>query len=423
MPSAPRSTDFKERRKPPEPERPAARFLSPLVEGYCQPEFAAVADAFCRNFVEHGELGASVCLMQHGRTVVDLWGGYSDAACTRRWREDSLCLIFSNTKALAAICVHALIDAGLLAAEDRVVRVWPEFGSNGKSDVTVGMLLNHTSGMVAFRDKVERGANADWDYMIDRIANERPFWEPGKHVGYQMFTHGWLLGEIVRRVTGMSMGTFLARNIAQPNDLDLYLGLPVSEFDRLAPVEMFVPDIDNPEHRSIQNFLGGPGSMASLALFNTGITHPNSEDQISAELGAHGAVANARSLCRLFSLLERDLSCQTGTIMSARQADRLVSPSSETAMDLSFLIPMRYSQGLMLRNDNREFTKQRASSLLIGRNAFGHAGWGGSFVFADPDTGIAMSYVLNRLTGGRLVNKRGQGLIDAAYQSADPSPR
>ncbi|WP_420408618.1 serine hydrolase domain-containing protein [Hoeflea sp.] len=398
------------------PETQASGFLSPLVEGYCHPDFRAVADVFCRNFTERAELGAGVCLMHKGETVVNLWGGYSDAGCTRRWREDSLCLIFSNTKALAAICIHALIDAGLVSADDRVERFWPEFGRNGKSGITIGMLLNHTSGMVAFRDKVARGANTDWDYMVCRIAEERPFWKPGEHVGYQMFTHGWLLGEIVRRVTGMTMGTFLARTIAQPNGLDIFMGLPSPEFDRLAPVEMFVPDIDNPEHRSIQNFLGGPGSMASLALFNTGITHPNSADQLSAELGAHGAVANAQSLCRLFSLLERDASCGTGTIMSAKQARRLAALSCETDRDLSFLIPMRYSQGFMLRIDNRERTNQRASSLLIGRNAFGHAGWGGSFVLADPDKGIAMSYVLNRLTGGRLVNPRGQGLIDAAYE-------
>lgn len=419
---APRSTGLKEPREPVKPVSSTTGFLSPLVEGYCHPEFGAVADAFCRNFMERGELGAGVCLIHQGETVVNLWGGYADAGCTSRWREDSVCLIFSNTKALAAICVHALIDVGLVTAEERVERVWPEFGRNGKSGITVGMLLNHTSGMVAFRDKVARGANTDWDYMVRRIAEERPFWRPGEHVGYQMFTHGWLLGEIVRRVTGVSMGTFLARAIAEPNDLDLFLGLPASEFDRLAPVEMFVPDIDNPEHKSIQNFLGGPGSMASLALFNTGITHPNSADQLSAELGAHGAVANAQSLSRLFFLLERDLSCGTGNIMSAKQARRLAGPSSDTAKDLSFLIPMRYSQGLMLRIDNRECTNQRASSLLIGPNAFGHAGWGGSFVFADPDTGIAMSYVLNRLTGGRLVNKRGQGLIDAAYQAASALP-
>lgn len=417
MGTAPRLTDLNEPRNPVAPERPTKGFLYPLVEGYCAPEFGAVADAFCRNFIEHGELGASVCLMHKGKMVANLWGGYSDADRNRRWRDDSLCLIFSNTKALSAICIHALIDAGLVTAEDRVERVWSEFGKNGKSGITIGMLLNHTSGMVAFRDKVERGANTDWDYMVRRIAHERPFWEPGAHVGYQMFTHGWLIGEIVRRVTGMSMGTFLARTIAEPNDLDLYLGLPVAESGRLAPVEMFVPDVDNPEHKSIQNFLGGPDSMASLALFNTGITHPNSAEQLSAELGAHGAVANAQSLCRLFCLLEQDLSCETGTILSAKQARRLVAPSSETAKDLSFLIPMRYSQGLMLRIDNREVTKQRASSLLIGPNAFGHAGWGGSFVFADPDTGIAVSYVMNRLTGGRLVNKRGQGLIDAAYRS------
>lgn len=388
-----------------------------IVKGTFHTQFAPVAEAFLGNFTSQSELGASVCVTHHGKTILNLWGGHKDAGRTQPWQEDTLCLIFSNTKALVGICIHILVDQGVISLDDKVAKIWPEFAANGKGDITIAMLLNHSSGVVAFRDRIEPGANVDWDYMVGRLANERPFWKPGEKVGYQMITHGWLLGEIVRRTTGLSLGAFIAQYIAKPHKLNLYLGLPSDQLGRVAPVKMSIPNVDGPLYKPVRNFLGGADSIPSLALFNNGITDPNSVDQLSAELGAHGAVANAASMCRLFCLLEQELSSGGSGMMSRGRVEDLSSISRATDNDLSFLIPMRFSLGFMLRMDNRKVTKQNASSFIIGPRAFGHAGWGGSFVFADPDHGIAMSYVPNRLRGGRLVNNRGQALIYAAYKS------
>jgi CubicO group peptidase (beta-lactamase class C family) len=225
------------------------------VSGYCDAKFQAVADCFVANFNERGEVGASVCVRIEGETVVDLWGGSFAADSDKAWDKDTLSIIFSCTKAATALCAHLLIDRGELDLYAPVTRYWPEFGTNGKEDVTVLMMLNHSVGLPAFREPIKEGGYYDWDYMIQRLEEEEPFWQPGTRNGYHMISFGWTVGELVRRVSGRSLGTFFREEIGEPLGLELWIGLPEEQEDRVSPMIPFVPDGTTPVSESPVTFV------------------------------------------------------------------------------------------------------------------------------------------------------------------------
>jgi len=186
------------------------------VTGQCDPQFAELKAEFERNFAERGEVGASVCLSVNGDRQVDLWGGMADAAAGQAWTEETVSIVFSCTKAATALCAHILIDQGKLDPNALVSQYWPEFAKHGKEHTTVQMMLNHESGLPAFREPIKDGGFLDWDYMISRLEEEEPFWEPGTRNGYHMVSFGWTVGELVRRVSGQSLGAFFAEHVAGP---------------------------------------------------------------------------------------------------------------------------------------------------------------------------------------------------------------
>ncbi|HZA86114.1 MAG TPA: serine hydrolase domain-containing protein, partial [Acidimicrobiales bacterium] len=204
------------------------------VQGHCDDRFTGVADEFERNFAERGELGASVAVTVGGETVVDLWGGHADPEHSRTWDKDTLCVAMSSTKGVTALAVHLLASDGGLDVDEPVATYWPEFAAAGKERVLVRHLLTHQAGLPALRDPVPPGGFYDWDDMIGRLAAEPPFWEPGTRHGYHALTFGFLVGEVVRRVTGRSFGRFVADEIAGPLGLDLYIGLPEGLGPRVA---------------------------------------------------------------------------------------------------------------------------------------------------------------------------------------------
>src|SRR5215472_4634377 len=172
------------------------------ISGYCDPRFERVAEEFERNFNERGEVGASVCVRLAGETVVDLWGGSADPATNKPWVEDTITLVWSATKGATALCAHMLASRGLLDLDAPVSRYWPEFGQAGKEGITVRMLLNHQAGLAALHQPVPPGAFCDWELMVSMLEKEEPWWKPGSMHGYHGFTFGWLVGEVVRRVSG-----------------------------------------------------------------------------------------------------------------------------------------------------------------------------------------------------------------------------
>lgn len=384
------------------------------ITGFCDPSFAEVGEAFEANFRERGETGASLCIYANDRCVVDLWGGMRDPDTGSPWQRDTVSVVFSCTKAATAICAHMLEDRGLLDLDLPVMRYWPQFAGAGKEDVTVRMLLNHTAGLPALRDRLKAGAFHDWEYMVERLEQEAPFWPPGSHVAYHMMTFSWTAGEVIRRVSGRPLGQFFREEVAGPLQLDFHIGAPAGIETRIAPVSAFMLTGDEIRSPFAEAILSDGSPVPRLAFLNTGRYDPNSATAHAAELGGIGGIANARALAGMFAPFVTT-SSNGGQLLSRERIDAMRRVSAKTDCDETLRIPTRFGEGFMLAMDNPDLPPGNA--LRIGPGAFGHVGIGGSVGFADPEAGLAFGYTMNRLGGGVLLNERGQSLVDAAYRS------
>lgn len=392
------------------------------VQGRCEPGFERVLEAFVENFEAREEVGASVCITVGGKTQVDLWGGFRtpgpDAA---PWTSDTLSVVFSCTKAATALCAHRLIDRGELDLHSPVARYWPEFAANGKAEVTVAMMLNHSAGVPALREPVKKGGFTDWQYMVDRLAAEAPFWAPGTRNGYHMSTFGWTVGELVRRVSGRSLGTFFRDEIAAPLGLDFWIGLPDREHHRVAPMIPWVPDRKGPIApftRALQlGFKSGEQTLQLLALMNSGGHRSDSPESWRAEIGGGGGITNGRGLAGMYTPLANGGEQGGVRLLSPDHIVRMSEVSVATEVDATLLMPTRFGLGFMRSMDNRHRPAGHMETMILGRAAFGHAGAGGSMGFADPEAGLAFGYSMNRMGAGILLNDRGQALVDATYRA------
>ncbi len=361
-------------------------------------------EAFEENFAVRAELGAAVAVMLEGETVVDLWSGFADAARTRPWREDTLVNVFSVGKALAAACLLLLVSHGLLELEDPVARHWPEFAAGGKEPITARELLSHRAGLAAIRAELPEGALYDWEAVTRALAQEEPWWTPGSAHGYHVHTFGFLVGELVRRVAGESIGTVLRRELAEALGAQLSFGLPPAERARCAE---YVFDVALPT--SVVD--GGSGAewgpLRRLAYLNppgaTGIGTVNSTAWRDAELPSANLHADARGIARFYAALLGDSRSPVDAAVLA-EATREASCGE----DLVLARPSRFGLGFQLTQPERPFGP--------GPSGFGHFGAGGSVGFADPDAGVAFAYVMNR-GGPQWRDPRNRALIDALYQS------
>ncbi len=388
------------------------------VEGYCDPRLMPVAEEFIRNFNERGEMGASVCLSVDGTPLVDLWGGVKDPQSGAPWEQDTVSIVFSCSKAATALCAHLLIERGQLDLHAPVTDYWPEFGQNGKENATVLMMLNHSVGLPAFREPIKPGGYYDWDYMITRLSAEEPFWEPGTRNGYHMISFGWTVGELVRRVSGKSLGTFFREEIAEPLGLDFWIGLPESEEHRVASMIPYTPPEGAPLSDFTMAILTDPASISHLAILNDGghMAGVDSRDAHAAELGGGGGIANARALAGLFAPLAVGGSLNGWDFLSPDRIAAMSAVSMATQRDATLLMPSRFGQGFMVSMDNRHRPLGHQETVIMGRQAFGHVGAGGSLGFADPECGLAFGYAMTQMGEGLMLNPRGQSLVDAAYQ-------
>lgn len=385
--------------------------MASVVKGTCDPKFAALRSEFERNFEDRGEVGASVCLSVHGETLVDLWGGVADAEAGVDWTEDTTSIVFSCTKAATAICAHILIDQGKLNPDALVAEYWPEFATNGKEQTTVQMMLNHESGVPAFREPIKEGGLIDWDYMISRLEAEEPFWEPGTRNGYHMISFGWTVGELVRRVSGQSLGAFFAEHVAGPTGADFWIGLPEGFDKPIAPILMHTPGPEDMASVFTQKLFTEPASIQSLSILNVGGWTANQPEAHKAQIGGAGGISNARGQVAMYTPLARN----DGSLVSPDRLAAMGRVSTATQEDATLLCRSRFASGFMKSMDNRGVATSPGMSALIGDAAFGHVGAGGSIGFADPECGMAFSYTMNQMGGGLLLNDRGQSLIDAAY--------
>lgn len=387
------------------------------VDGFCKPDYQLIKDAFVENFATKGEVGASLAINIAGETVVDLWGGHCDESKDVPWSENTISIIFSCTKAATALAAHLLIDRGELELDALVSKYWPGFAKNGKQNTTVRMMLNHSSAVPAFRETLKLGAYYDWDYMIERLENEAPFWEPGTRNGYHMVSFGWTVGELVKRVSGQSLCAFFKQEIADPLGMDYWISLPESEASRVAPIIPLLPGPDSPVTDFTTALMNDPKSISHLAFFNSGGWDLNSAETMTAEIGGAGGLSNARGMVGMYVPLANDGAANGKQLLSMSSVQRMSEISTATTCDATLLMPSRFALGFMKTIDNRHRPQGHLESAILGRGAFGHVGAGGSIGFADPDCHLSFAYTMNKMGGGLMLNERGQSLVDATYKA------
>lgn len=395
--------------------------MSVKIYGKCDERFQGVYDEFKKNFEERGEVGASVCIKIKGETVVDLWGGMANPEENIPWNEDTVSLVWSCTKGATALCAHMLAYRGLLDYDKPVAYYWPEFAQNGKENITVRMLMCHQAGLPAIRTPMPEGAFYDWDLVVNTLAAEKPFWEPGTRYGYHALTYGFLVGELVRRITGKTVGTFFKEEVAQPLGLDFWIGLPEEIEPRVAPMRLPPPSIPDPTTPFQQAFLD-PESIQTCMLANTGgYLNPGECDSRAAhaaEIPAASGITNARGLAGMYAPL-----AMGGEINGIRLVDeatirKMSTVASAATFEASFMVPFKFSLGYMKNCDNRWYTLYGPYiSMILTESAFGHAGNGGSLGFADPSEQMSFGYTMNQQGDGIMLNDRGQSLVDAAYKA------
>ena len=397
------------------------------VAGFCDPRFEHVAEEFVRNFQERGEVGASVCVTLEGETVVDLWGGSANPAINQPWQEDTLCMIWSSTKGATALCAHILASRGELDLDAPVARYWPEFAQAGKEAIPVKMLLNHQAGLPVVREPLPQGAFFDWELMVQALAKQEPFWTPGTMHGYHALTFGWLVGEVVRRASGKSLGTFFRQAVAEPLGLDFWIGLPEEHESRVALVIPADPPSPDGPISAFYAAMADPASLQAAVLFNSGgymLPGPdgmmgfNVRAARAAEIGAASGMTNGRGLAGMYTPLANAGSHNGVNLVSHDVLARMAAVSSASAVDATLLAPTRFALGYAKSIDNRhEPACTKDDSLILSEEAFGHPGSGGSIGFADPAARMSFGYVMNRMGQGLGLNDRGQNLVDAVYHS------
>jgi CubicO group peptidase (beta-lactamase class C family) len=368
-----------------------------VIEGGAADGFGPVVDAFVANFRERGEVGAAVAVYRRGEKVVDLWGGLADPRTGRRWTSSTPAVVFSVTKGVLAIGAYVLVEEGRLDLDAPVVRYWPEFGQQGKGAIPVRWLLTHRAGLCALDRSLTRDEVLAWEPVIRAIEGQAPLWPPGTAHAYHGLTYGWLVGEVIRRVTGESVGTFVRRRLAAPLGLRLWVGLPVEERDAVAWLLAPLPDTDPETARANAEALADPVvargfSMGGAFAFPADGGHVtfNDPDIQAAEVPGANGIADAASLARLYAAcvshvagvrLMAPASVEDALVERSRGRQRFGGPDQGERWGTGFAI------------------SSPPGSPLLGPRSFGHGGAGGELAFADDEHGVAFAYVNNQMGG------------------------
>ncbi|HEX9032350.1 MAG TPA: serine hydrolase domain-containing protein [Streptosporangiaceae bacterium] len=377
-----------------------------MIDGTCDRGFEPVRAAFAENFASRGETGGALCITIGDRVVADLRGGWTNPATRAPWQPDTLVNIFSVGKGLTSLLAARLAGDGRLDPDAAVCRYWPEFGAAGKEAVTVRQLISHQAGLPAVRRRLPPGAMLDWELMTGALAAQEPWWEPGTAHGYHVNTFGFLVGEVLRRASGQTVGALLRAEIAGPLGADLYIGLPSAQHGRVAdfdwpgppPPEDDRPDLDDGalmEHNAYFN----PSGLSGAGVVNTAAWR-------EAELPSTNGHGTARGVALVYQALAAG-----GTVDGIRvvSASALADATAEQVYGPDRILhrPSRFGLGFQLTQAERP----------IGPNpgAFGHFGAGGSLGFCDPQAGVGFGYVTGEM-GPRWQNPRNRALLDALYE-------
>ena len=377
-----------------------------MVDGVCDERFGKVRELFEAAFARGDEVGASLAVCLEGEPVVDLWGGHRDAARRDPWRRDTLVKVASTSKAVTAFLAHVLMTAGRLDVDHPVAGYWPEFAQAGKDDVRVRHLLSHTSGLCTWREPIAFEDCADWAKVTGLLAAQAPLWTPGERNGYHMVTFGYLVGEVVRRITGRSVGGYL-REVAGPLGLDMHIGAGAELDARIADD---VPDFGDQTAADVWGAMD-PESIAVKTFTNPPApAEMTSEQRLlwrRMELPAGNAHTNARSIARMFGVYANGGTLDGSRVLSPAVVAEASSVQSAT-VDAVFGVVAQFTLGF-LRNQH---------GLVYGphEETVGHSGTGGSFGFADPVSRLSMGYAPNRLLAGLAGDPRTLPLIAAVYE-------
>jgi CubicO group peptidase (beta-lactamase class C family) len=384
------------------------------IHGSVAPGFEAVRAAFADNFTEGREVGAAFSAYHRGQKVVDLWGGVADPDTNREWDEHTIAIVFSTTKGIAAMCANKLAQEGALDVNAPVAKYWPEFAAEGKQDIPVSYLLSHQAGLAWVDGTYTEQDAYTWDTVVDALARQAPHYTPGSEHGYHATTYGWLVGEVIRRITGKRVGTYFREAIGEPLGVDFWIGLPESEEPRVAPMVGGLTDpalTENPEVRALMEQFMGPDTALGRALFAPGgaLSTPgvwNTRELHAAEIPAANGMGEARGIARMyascigevdgFRLLTDDQLKQATT--------QLTKGPNKILLDLD----IQFGLGFMLRSP---------IIPLGGPRSFGHFGAGGSVGWADPDADLAFGYVMNKMEMGLAGDVRTTNLINACIEA------
>jgi CubicO group peptidase (beta-lactamase class C family) len=376
------------------------------VSGDCDARFQPVRDALVEQLEMGDELGASVVVDIDGRTVVDLWGGWRDAERRSPWEQNTITNVWSTTKTVTNLAALMLIDRGRLDAYAPVAEYWPEFAENGKDRIEVRHLLSHTSGVSGWDAPFSTSDMYDWPSSTERLAAQAPWWEPGSASGYHAANQGHLVGEVVRRVTGMSLKSFVADEIAGPLGADFQIGALERDWARIAPVvappplpiDMSALDRESPMYKTFV----GPAMDANVA---------NTAAWRQADLGAVNGHGNARSVARILSALALDGAVDGKRLLSPETIELIFDEQSH-GPDLVLAVPLRFGIGYALPET------ETVPYVAQGRSCY-WGGWGGSLIVADLDRRLTISYMMNNMAAGIIGSERSETYVRAVYGCLD----
>jgi len=362
---------------------------------------------FQENFEKFGELGAAVSVWQNGEPLVDLHGGFRDAAREQPWTEDTIVLIWSATKGLGSACLLHALQEREIDLDHRVEEFWPEFAQAGKETITLAQLMSHQAGLAALDQRVDI---LDYAGVIDALQKQAPNWPPGNGHGYHARTFGFLVDDLVRRITGVRLGEYWRKTFGEPLDLDIWIGLPESENHRVAT--MYAAKVGKaPEPQQFYNDLATPGSLARKAFSSpsglSAVSDMNKPENRARSFVSFGGIGNANSLGKFYSIL-----ADGGAPFFTEQTMRWMRTTLTDGMDRVFQIPTAFSAGFM--KEARESSKKIFSSQA---RVFGHPGAGGSHAFADPENKISFAYVMNQMEQSVLPNEKSLRLVKSIYHS------
>lgn len=379
----------------------------PLYGSYA-PGFERVVDAFVENYRREDELGSAVSVVVDGETVVDIWGGWVDAARTEEWQRNTLVGMMSVAKGVTAVAFNMLIDRGLVALDEPVASYWPEFAQNGKEALPVRYLLDHRAGLPAlYPDKLWPGAMYDREAMVDGLARQAPFWEPGTVAAYHVHTQGYLLGEVMRRTTGRLVGPFVREEITTPLEADYWIGLPADQHHRVTDLRAS----SGPKILAAQE-TEGADSLRVLAFAQnppgTWEQMVNSPEFREMEMPSGSGHGNARAIARIYGALAAG-ELDGVRLLSEHALDQMTTMQHD---QIELLQERHYRQGLGVLLNSPD-------AVYMGPHpeAFGHHGIGGSIGFADRTERLGFGYSVNQMHDVGTNGPRARRLIDAVFAS------